>query len=119
MASQNRIIERKLYPNIAQLQVLETYRIQCCRLYNRALEQRIKVYKRRTVSLYDQQKLLTSQRKRINSLNNVPVEFARDALRRLFQWKHVEQVKNVLSAASLRRKNFLNVVTDVHVESRK
>lgn len=80
-----RVIERKLYPNAAQEQSLETYRAECCRLYNRALEQRIKAYKRRneSVSLYDQQSLLAKQRGRIASLRAVPSEFARDALRRL------------------------------------
>jgi putative transposase len=78
-------IERKLYPNVEQAKVLETYRVECCRVYNRALEQRIKAYKRRgeSVTLYAQQALLTEQRQRINKLREVPTEFARDALRRL------------------------------------
>lgn len=80
-----RTIERKLYPNIDQEKTLESYRIECCRIYNRALEQRIKAYKRRkeTPSLYDQQKWLTDMRGRIESLRLVPVWFARDALSRV------------------------------------
>ena len=80
-----RTIERKLYPTVEQEQVLERYRVECCRLYNRALEQRIKAYERRgeTPTLYGQQKWLTKMRSKIESLRSIPVEFSRDALRRL------------------------------------
>ena len=80
-----RDIERKLYPNVAQEQSLEAYRIECCRLYNRALEQRIKAYQRRkeSVSYYDQTSLLTEQRARVASLQAVPVVFLRSALTRV------------------------------------
>ena len=80
-----RVIERKLYPSAGQEQSLEAYRVECCRLYNRALEQRIKAWKRRkeSVSLYDQHALLTEQRGRMESLRAVPVWFLRSALGRL------------------------------------
>lgn len=80
-----RVVERKLYPNAEQLATLERYRRECCRFYNRALEHRIKSYKRRkqSVSYYDQQGLLTKQRKRIFRLSTVPLGFVRDALRRI------------------------------------
>ena len=80
-----RVIERKLYPNIEQERTLENYRVQCGRIYNRTLEQRIKAYKRRgeSVTLYEQQALLTEQRRRMPELTEVPVEFERDALRRV------------------------------------
>ena len=80
-----RTVERKLYPNKDQEQRLEHYRRECASLYNRALEMRIKAYKRRgqTIWLYDQQKWLTYLRSRVESVRLVPVEFARDSLRRL------------------------------------
>ena len=80
-----RAIERKLYPNATQERTLEIYRIECCRVYNRALEERIKAYHRRkeSVSYYDQQGLLTQQRGRMASLQAVPVMFLRSALTRV------------------------------------
>jgi putative transposase len=80
-----RTIERKLYPNQWQITRLEEYLSISCQIYNRALEQRIKAYKRRneSISLYDQQMLLTKQRARIEAIRSVPLHFERDALRRL------------------------------------
>ena len=80
-----RTVERKLYPNATQTETLERYRVECCRLYNLALEQRIKAYARRKefTTLYDQQAWLTDMRSRKESLRLLPVEFARDALRRV------------------------------------
>jgi putative transposase len=75
----------KLYPNAAQAKTLERWLRKCCWIYNRALEQRIKAYKRRkeSVSYYDQQALLTEWRGRIDELRLVPLAFERDALRRV------------------------------------
>ena len=57
----------------------------CCWIYNRALEQRTKAYKRRkdSISLYDQCALLTEWRSRMNLVQKAPAQFARDALRRI------------------------------------
>lgn len=56
----------------------------CCTVYNRALEQRITTYKTTTKSLsfYDQCAVLTQWRKE-EALARCPLEFERDALRRL------------------------------------
>jgi putative transposase len=80
-----RAVELKLYLTVAQRAALESWLRSCCRLYNRCLEQRIKAYRRRGESVtYNQQTaLLTTLRGRIPALAEVPVEFARDALRRV------------------------------------
>ena len=80
-----RSIEAKLYPTPAQVETLDNWLQTCCRVYNQALEQRIKAYKRRkeSVSLYDQFGMLTEWRERISTVDAVPAQFARDALRRL------------------------------------
>ncbi len=80
-----RTYEHKLYPNPSQAKTLERWLRTCCGIYNRALEQRIKAYKRRgeSVTYNQQQGLLTEQRARIESLRLVPVGFERDALRRV------------------------------------
>jgi putative transposase len=80
-----RTIEFKLYPNQDQIRVLEAWLRNCCWLYNRMLDQRIKAYKRRkeSSSLYSQQVMLTSLRCKIESVRMVPAQFARDALRRV------------------------------------
>lgn len=87
MSSQtiSRTLEFKLYPTAAQVTTLETWMGKCCWLYNQALEQRIKAYQRRKESVgYNQQQAwLTGLRRRIDSVRLVPVEFARDALRRV------------------------------------
>jgi|SRR6185503_11367814 len=79
-----RVYQYKLYPNQTQIKAMSGWMGTCCWLYNRALEHRIKAWKRRgeSVSLYDQSNLLTQQRGRIESLRIIPVEFERDALRR-------------------------------------
>ena len=78
-------VERKLYLTSAQEATLETWRRECCRIYNRALEHRIKAYKRRkeSVSQYGQQKLLTLWRRGMPTVAEVPAQFERDALRRV------------------------------------
>lgn len=80
-----RIFQYKLYPNNSQKRTLDRCLSTCCSVYNRALEQRIKAYKRRgeNVSYLDQQALLTSQRSRIEHLRSCPLGFERDALRRV------------------------------------
>jgi putative transposase len=77
--------EHKLYPNVTQAKTLEGWLHICCRVYNRALAQRIKAYKRRGESVtYNQQTvLLAKQRAHIEKLRLVPSCFARDALRRV------------------------------------
>ena len=80
-----RTIEVKLYPTKQQVDTLSSLLRTCCRIYNQALEHRIKTYKRRkeSPSLYDQQKLLTVWRSRIEAFRMVPAQFERDALRRV------------------------------------
>jgi len=80
-----RIFQYKLYPNQAQIKTLERWLRTCCWLHNQALEMRIKAYRRRgeSVSLYTQTAWLTDLRGRIASLRSVPVDFERDALRRV------------------------------------
>ncbi len=80
-----RTFQYKLYPNQAQVKTLERWIGVSCWIYNRALEQRIKAYKRRkeSVTRYAQQALLTEWRARMESLRAVPCAFERDALRRV------------------------------------
>ena len=75
----------KLYLNASQDRTLDSWRHECCRLHNRALEHRKKAYARRgeSVSYYDQQKLLTAWRGRMPTVAAVPAQFERDALRRV------------------------------------
>ena len=78
-------IEFKLYLKPAQTETLVSWMRTCCHLFNLALEQRMKAYKRRgePVGYNQQQTLLTKQRGRIQKLASIPVEFERDALRRV------------------------------------
>jgi putative transposase len=80
-----RTIEVKIYPTDAQQRTLSNWMRTCCTIYNRALEQRIKAYRRRkqSVNYNQQQTLLTQQRSRMDRVHEVPVEFSRDALRRI------------------------------------
>ncbi len=80
-----RTVEIKLYLNAEQEATLATWLDQCCWLYNQALEQRIKAYRRRQehIGYNEQCAWLTDLRQHIASLQEVPVVFARDALRRL------------------------------------
>jgi putative transposase len=75
----------KLYPSQAQIKTLERWIGVCCWTYNRALESRIKAYKRRkeNVTYNAQQALLTAWRSRMDLLRAVPCAFERDALRRV------------------------------------
>lgn len=80
-----RTFERKLYLTASQSSTLDGWMRTCCSVYNRALEHRIKAYRRRgeSVSLYDQYVLLTGQRARIERLRIVPAIFERDAISRV------------------------------------
>jgi putative transposase len=80
-----RVVEMKLYLTSAQQATLESWLRTCCWLYNRCLEQRIKVYKRRGEAIgYNRQcEFITGLRERMPNLKAVPVEFERDALRRV------------------------------------
>lgn len=75
----------KLYPNQEQVAKLtETMRV-CCWIYNHALAQRIKAYKRRgeRCHIFGQDKLLTQIRKRMPSIRAVNRQLEFDALRRV------------------------------------
>ncbi len=78
-------VEFKLYPNAEQKATLARYLRVCCWLYNQALEQRIKAYRRRkeSTTLYDQCAWLALLRLRMKQLRDVPSQFERDALRRV------------------------------------
>jgi putative transposase len=80
-----RTVQFKLYPSAEQAGALEMWLRRCCWLYNRALDKRIKSYKRRgeSVSMYAQMVWLTSLRSRLPWLAEVPAWFARSALHRL------------------------------------
>lgn len=80
-----RIYTFKLYPTPTQEVVLNSWLARCCWIYNRALDQRKKAHKRRkeSVNYYTQQKMLTGWRSRIPNFEEVPAQFARDALRRV------------------------------------
>ena len=80
-----RTFEYKLYPTQAQVKTLDRWLGICCWIYNRTLEMRIKANMRRgeNVNYNQQQSLLTAWRSRMDWLRNVPVGFARDALRRV------------------------------------
>src|SRR5579859_4955510 len=78
-------LEHKLYLTKVQAQTLCHWLRVCCGIYNRALDQRIKAWKRRreSISYNTQQSLLTKQRARIEELRLIPAQFERDALRRV------------------------------------
>jgi len=80
-----RTVEFKIYPSAAQAAALNSWLHECCHIYNRALEQRIKAYRRRkeNISYNAQTVLLTAWRARMPSVRAVPAIFARDALRRV------------------------------------
>lgn len=77
--------EYKIYPNKATAEKLRRWMKVCAWVYNRALEQRMKAWKRRKQSVfyYDQQKLLTLWRSKMPWIEEVPCEFLRGALRRV------------------------------------
>lgn len=80
-----RTIEAKIYLKPAQEEVLSSWMRTCCGIYNHALAQRTKAYRRRneSVTYLKQQKLLTEQRSRRAGLASIPLGFERDALRRV------------------------------------
>ncbi len=77
--------EYKLYLNKKQIKTLENYLQVCCGLFNLALEQKTRSWneKKVSISLYDQQKILTKLRNINPKYRNVPLGFERDALRRV------------------------------------
>ena len=79
--------EYKLYPNKSQVQALDRWLGVCCWIYNRALEMRIKAYRRRCehLAFNNQSAVLTAWRSRMDWIRAVPVNFERDALRRIDQ----------------------------------
>lgn len=81
----HRTVEFKLYLNASQCAIVNSWLHTCCWLYNRALEQRTKAYKRRdeSVSYNQQSMLLTLWRERMKLVRSVPVMFARDTIRRV------------------------------------
>ncbi len=81
----NRTVEFKLYLNVEQQQTLDRWFRVCCRTYNNALAERIKIYREtgKSVDYFNQQMGLTKQRKIDAELEDVPIWFARDALRRV------------------------------------
>ncbi len=80
-----RTIEFKLYLTPRQEATLTNWLRTCCWIYNRALEHRVKAYRRRgeSVDYYAQQLLLTGWRARIGHLRGVPAYFERSALQRV------------------------------------
>jgi putative transposase len=80
-----RPVEFKLYPTVEQARTLSQWLNKCCWLYNQALEQRIKSYRRRkqAVSYNVQCAWLTGLRERIDPIRLLPLRFARSALRRV------------------------------------
>lgn len=82
---QFRTIEFKIYPSLFQQDELNRHLRICCRTYNQALEKRIAAYREtgKSPSYHDQTIILTQERMRDAELASVPVEFTRDALRRV------------------------------------
>lgn len=80
-----RSFEFKIYPNNEMISKAERWMRACAWVYNRALEHRIKAWKRRkeNIGLFVQGKLLTKWRARMEWLRTVPYSFLRDALRRV------------------------------------
>lgn len=80
-----RTVEFKLYLNKSQEETLRDWMRLCCRVYNRALEHRIKAWKRRkeSVSFHTQCAFLAVWRAGEPELRRVPSEILRDALRRV------------------------------------
>ena len=80
-----RAFKYRLHPNVHQTAVLESWRRQCCALYNAALEQRTTAWRqqRRSISRYDQQVQLTDLRASDLVWSAVPVLVQRSALHRL------------------------------------
>lgn len=80
-----RTVSAKIYPTPSQERDLFRFLSVGRWVYNRALEHRIKAYKRRgeTVSYNDQSALLTDWRERMEWVRAVPAHIERDALRRV------------------------------------
>jgi len=80
-----RTFRYRLHPSVSQERVLDQWRIQCCTLYNAALEQRITAYRQQGVSVtrYDQIVQLTELRHSDPCWSAAPVLVQRSALCRL------------------------------------
>ncbi len=80
-----RTVEFKIYPSQSQQDELNRWLRICCRTYNEALEQRVTAYREtgKSPTRYDQCAILTTRRAEDAELEAVPVEFCRNALRRV------------------------------------
>lgn len=78
-------ISAKIYPTPDQERKLIRFLDVSRWIYNRALEHRIKAWKRRkqAITSYQQQSLLTQWRSRMDWIRAVPAQIERDALRRV------------------------------------
>lgn len=79
-----RAFKYRLHPNQRQEQILNSWLVQCCDLYNAALEQRVMAYKHaRSITKYEQQVQLTELRLVDPVWRAVPALVQRSALERL------------------------------------
>jgi putative transposase len=80
-----RSFKYRLHPNQHQEQILMSWFVQCCSLYNAALEQRVTAYKQhgRSITKYEQQLQLTELRAADPEWRVVPALVQRSALERL------------------------------------
>ena len=79
------VISAKLYPTPSQCRDLLRFLSVARWVYNRSLDQRIKAYRRRgeSITLYQQQAMLTDWRAKMDRVRLVPARIERDALRRV------------------------------------
>lgn len=78
------VLEFKLYPTKEQADTLDSWLRKCCWLYNHMLRHRISARKKRKqASLYDQSKILTTMRSRLDWLRDVPRAFLMSAVERV------------------------------------
>ena len=77
--------EFKLKPSKRQEATLREWLALGCRIFNHALEDRIRAYRDhgKTLTLFDQVAELTRWRAQVDGLRAMPVDFERDALRRV------------------------------------
>jgi len=80
-----RSFKYRLHPNPRQDQTLGSWLLQCCEIYNAALEQRIAFYKSRgrSITKYEQQTQLTELRASDPAWRSIPALVQRSALERL------------------------------------
>jgi putative transposase len=81
----HRAFKYRLQPNASQEHVLNEWRLQCCAIYNAALEQRIAYWRKagQSITRYDQQAQLTELRAADPTFAAVPALVQRSALRRI------------------------------------